>query len=106
MRGAKRNPLRVGGGVDLRRELAEHNDNDRERGARCGHRVRVTASRREQGRDRGGEYARGSEDHQICTQPVIGFLQQPIEELGRARSRVRAGTDAVAIDRQHRHLSA
>ena len=106
MRRAQRDPLGVGGRVDLGRKLAEDDDDDGERGARCGHRVRVTAALREDGRDRGCEHARGGQDHQVRAQPVIGFLQQPFEELCRARSRVCAVPDAVAIDGQHRNLSA
>ena len=63
-------------GVDLRRELAEHDDDDRQHEAGDRDRVRIPRPLGEDGGDRGGEHAGGREDHQIRAQPVVRLLQQ------------------------------
>ena len=70
------------------------------------HRVALPGALREDRGDGGGEHARAGQDHEVRAQPVIGLLQQPLERARPAVAGLRAVADAVAIDREHRHLGA
>ncbi len=105
-RGVQRHPFRVGGRIDLGRELAEDDDDDGERHARERHGVTLARALREDRDDGGGEHARARQDHQIRPQPLIGLLEQPLEGTCAPVARLRAVPHAIAVDREHCHFGA
>jgi hypothetical protein len=104
--GVQCHPFGLGRRVDLRRQLTEDDDDDRQQHPCERHRVALPGALREDRGDGGGEHARAGQDHEVRPQPVIGLLQQPLERARLTVAGLRAVADAEAIDREHRHLGA